>query len=681
MPAYPQLQEHKPGDQIDLSKVDYPLTERVSSAASNEYAHMIFNNKMDLAPPRGNAASKNPGMQPVTQEDIDNWKVGRPDLPNIPIGAPKYVGESVVSLHDNDKNLSMMAEAPAGILGTIAAFGGSSGASLLDLKSDVVGVATGGLSSMGLKTIANAGVRDIASKSIFGSAKAKVGTWISELMAGNRYVSKAIESGTAAAGFGAGYQANVEASSQRGKTKLEQPHEYMQSLQNIGVSGISNFLLGGALSFGASGLLGRKVMRFEDGSFIDAEPNAKSGVYVEPDFVVSPDGKTFATAGATKPWTASREGGLFNRSEFSSYSPKEKAIVAQGFKVVTKDADITMNEEATGQMYNGQMPNIDLIMKQGVHDAGETFREHLRTNNIDADKLDAALKEAGGNMVDQLGEHLKTREALDVAEKALAKAEDASITENKDLSQAGILKLYKQAQYNKSFLEGAPEHIPDNLQKHMEVQQQIDKLQAKVDETPGEPNKQVMRRIAALKKSQPKVLTPKQELKAIKSDLAKVNPKDYAENKSYQRLTELAKVWKTANTMLEHMQLKDLHDAQIKELSEHLANVKVMRDHIADAHEPVTGTEVKEYSEHLKTPGIPDNGFKIEPSENLKTADVDKLLSEIPKEQIEAAEGESAISNKAYNEELAKQVKRYKSLDTTKKMIEQMTDCLLKESV
>src|SRR5690349_1430074 len=180
MPTYPSLQTHKPGEPVDLSNIQYPITKWAAAGFGNEFEHMTYTAVVNNAPQNIKPREGYPGTFPVTQEDIDGWKSERPDLPNIPLGSPRFLGEAVVSLYDNDRMLAMMKEAHPQKLGKAAAWGSAIGASFLDLKAAVLAAVSGGVGSRVATTIGKWGMSKLAASEIFGSKAANIGTQIAQ---------------------------------------------------------------------------------------------------------------------------------------------------------------------------------------------------------------------------------------------------------------------------------------------------------------------------------------------------------------------------------------------------------------------------------------------------------------------------------------------------------------------
>ena len=636
MTTYPPLQEQDPSQPIDLSHIDYPLSERFTSAFSNEYEHQQENWVINTLPLKVTPNPDYPGSMPTTQEDIDHWKKNRPTLQNIPVGIPKFVSSAVVSMYDNDKNLSQMAEAPPSTLGKFAAFGGSLVASFADLKGDVVGAFTGGAGGSAAKNLAQFGMKKMAAQEVSGSKAAQIGSQV---------LSKMGEFG----GFNVGYQANRETAEQQKKTLLQEPHDYLQSLQNIGTAGLDGMLLGIPAEGLGMALFGVKGVRTPDGGFEYRTPQA---------------GEEPAT-----------QGGLFNRPEFKSIPQATKDLIGKVYRPWSKDSNITMTEEATGQMMNGQTVKIDPIMKQGMVDEGATFRQAMRDGKVNVDQLLSSLDDAHENIKSELSDALASRETLMKSQKVLQEGDEEKINQNMELSQAGILKRAKQAQFNENIMSQSPELVPQNVRQHIEVQRQIDKLQAKLDASPDEqPNKQTVRRIAELKKGQPDILTPKRELISIKKDLTdKVGTPEYASSEAYKRLTELSSVWEAAQRLKNNFDLRHDFEGRINELSTNDFITQSLRDHINDAHESVSPGEMRDYSQQLKSPGIPENDYHLEGKPEMS---LDEHLNEFS--DSDAKTIAESIDDPEYSRQLEESYKMVDKIPTMKEMVASIKNCLMK---
>ncbi len=693
MPTYPSLQEHKPEDKIDLSNIQYPVIEWAGRGASNEFEKMVYNSVINNTPMQMKPNPNHPATFPVTQEDIDEWRVDRPDLPNIPLGVPKFIGNAVVSKHDNDKNLALMHEADGNFIGKAAAFGSSMGTSFLDFKALIAAMVTGGVGGRAATTIGKWGMTKLGASEFFGSRAANIGTQL-------------VQGGITVGAANVGFQASREIEETTAREILVQPTQYLQSLQNMGMAGATGFLLGMLGTGAVIGIAGRKVMRFDDGSFIEMPPEGKAGVYHEPaasDFTMSPEGVQIPEIGITpegRAWTASRQGGLLNRNEFAEYTPQQKAHIADSFKPWTAESDITMTEEATGQMMNGQIPDVSIIMKQGVADAGESFRQSMRDGKIDLDMFDSALSESHENVKLELSEAIKQSENVRESTKKLTAVENLPITELSDLSQAGILKRAQLAQFEKSIMEQSPELVPENVRKFIEVEKEIqrltDKLYAEQKQKPSEVkikpelgaqditkepaplNKKVVKRIEALKKRQPKILAPKTELKSIKKSVLKdVGTMNYGSSEAYQRLSELAKVWNAAKQLKENLDLQHDFENQIAELASHDFLISAMRDHINARHEGATPADLREYAETLQSTGIPDIADAAAEFQPKPEVDIDAYINEYSPEEMKSIS--EIIGDEIYNKELEASAKKVKMIPKMREMVRNMTDCLMRE--
>ncbi len=669
MPVYPDIEEHKPGDPIDLSNIQYSwgerlatdnFRERFTSALSNTYEHNTYNLLVNNSPMHVKPQEGYPGTFPTTQDDISLWKKDRPDLAHIPLGTPKFIGLATVSMYDNDKKLKDMEEMDPSYLGKAGAFGGSIVGSFTDIKALIAAASGGAIASKAVSTIAKSGMEKFGASELFGSKASQVGTQI---------MQRSAEFG----GANIGYQTVREAEEQESKQILQQPHDYLQSLQNIGTAGYQGVIAGTLFELLGVGLLGVKGTVNKAGGFEYRAPL---------------EGETPA-----------RSGGIFNRKEFDEIPQEHKEIIADNFKPWSNDADVTMTEEASGQMFNGQTVKVDPIMRQGIVDEGATFRQAMRDGNIDVEMLDNALSEAHDNVKADLSDAIKQSEELRQSTKKLEAGEELAITEEKDLSQAGILRRAERAQFEESIMKQSPELVPENVRKNIETQKEIKRLNDKLEEEakrqpsvvttkpelgaqdivrePAKPNKKVIKRIEYLKNRMAKILTPKEELQSLKKQLMKqAGTPDYGTGEAYQRLSQLANVWKAAKQLKENLDLSHNFEGRIGELSAHDAIISMMRDHLNDTHEPVTRADMKDYADQLQSPGIPKEPDVAAEFEPKPEKDIDAYLQEYPPEDLRSIT--EKLNDDLYTKELERSAKRLSMIPTMRSMVKNMTDCLLK---
>ncbi len=298
MPNYPSLKEQDVGEPLDLTNLHFSIGQQFKESVSNAYNKQQFNsvvNNLSKMKPNPNE----PATQPITDEDIKSITTERPGL-NVPSGIPKFIGAMMASQYDDDKYLGLMSQAHPKDMGKVAAFGawaanvsGSIIGGMANPKAMVTAMVGGGagktlFSSMASKAITKMGVREI-----YGSAAARVGTLRAE---------SAGEGG----GFGVGYQAAEEFQDQQKKGNLNEPHDYVQSLQNVGMAGLYGVGLGLGAGAVGIGLMGRRGVRMPDGTFAEREP----------------------LPGETK----AREGGLLNRPEFTNMTDAVKEHITKIFK-------------------------------------------------------------------------------------------------------------------------------------------------------------------------------------------------------------------------------------------------------------------------------------------------------------------------------------------------------------
>ncbi len=652
MPLFPDMQDEDPTQPPDFSNMKYSSGDEFSAAfhagisaleeralattpwRTPEGLPETFRQKASYPLP------EQPGLRIATSSELDERRKNRKGL-EIPDGVTLDLADAMVQRYDDDKYAERVYEHPAGLVAKISAFGGSGASGLLDVPSSAVGGAVGKLALAGFKPLAKQLLEKLAAKEIFGSKAAQVATAIADTVATHTV--------GAVAGV-TGYQAGVEAETQQERKVLGLPTTYINSLQNIGKAPVYGIILGPIGAALHIGLHGVEVPRGTT--------------------EIPPEG------GEPPPGQFVREGGLLNSEAFKDVSQKTKDVIGRFYLPWSKDADITMKEEATGQMLNGQAPNLDVILKQGQVDEGKNFRGILKEQGIDSKELSDRLEDANTNINNQLTEIGKAREALKESDKLLAKDEGRSIKENKEMSQAGLMKRYSQAQFEPSFMENVPETIPENLAKHVEVQQQISKLKAKIKESKDvEPNKQTVRRIAQLEKRQPKILTPKEELKAIKKKLLTPEglPEGFEESNAYKRLTDLSKVWTAAKNLLDRVHLERDHGNKINDLVSQSLLVDSIKKHVDDTHEPVTQDDMKDYSDHLKSIGIPKSEYVLP---EAKDVSIDEKLNDFDSKEIKELLERPEL--KELKEEYEQGEKRINNQPKFADMVRQMVTCIYK---
>lgn len=653
MSIFPEMIEGDPQALPDVRSLTYSPSEEAGAAFRAGFSELKEHSLADdPLRPKGAAnyplSTIYPNTRPITRLEREEKLKGRQGL-DIPEGTSMDVADAMVQRYDDDEYYQRVYEHPGSLAGKIAALGGSTAAGLLDVKSDLAGFGTAKIATAAFKPLAKQLMDKMLVKDIFGSKAAQVATAIAAKTGEHAFQG--------ATGF-AGYQTGVEAQEQEERKLLNQPSTYIQSLQNIGHATEYGALFGGVLSALDIGLRGVRVPR---GSI--ETPTEKS-----------PEGGSPPSSGEEGQYV--RVGGLLNSEAFKGVSEKAKAVIGKFYLPWSKDSDITMKEEAAGQMLNGQPPNLDVIMRQGEIDEGENFRGILRQQGIDPVQLSGELENASSTINTQLREISRLRSELKQSDRTLTEDNGRSIKENKEMSQAGLLKRFEQAQFEPSFLENVPETIPDNLQKHIQNQLRINELKTKLRESKDElPNKQTVRRIKELEKKQPKILTPKGELKDIKKKLlsSEGSPADLENTNAYKRLVDLSKVWTAARNLLDRVHLERAHDAQIKDLMTQSIIVDSIRNHVDDSRPPVSRNEMKAYSDHLRSVGIPESNYILPKAREVS---LDERISQFDTEQVKELLDKPELAE--LKKELEEGEKRIKNQPKYADMVKKMVTCIFK---
>lgn len=648
MPNYPALKEQDPTEPLDFSNLQFSLAERFKESAGYTYGHYqtneIVNNLSHIKPDPSVPASS-----PITQEEIDQLKTERPNL-NIPVGVPKFIGSMLASQYDDDKHFGLVSQTDPSIMGKIAGFGGSIVGGAADIKAMVAGFGIGGVGKTVLTTAAEKALVNMGAREIYGSAAARIGT----LLAG---------SAGEAGGFGIGYQAEVELSEQQKRGNLNEPHEYIQSLQNVGMSGLYGVALGVGLGAIGVGLRGRPVMRFADGSFIDQTPNGKSGVYHG------------AEEGA-KPWVADREGGLLNRPEFQGMKESVKDYLSKIYKPWSKDSDITMKEEATGQMLNGQgVVHVDPVLKQGMVDEGANFREATSEFGIDTEELDRNLEDAQTNIMSELvAEHFAEKFNKAGEEKSpfpmtsnvetyhngpqfvthIDHGDNVKVLKDKDQGRAIVV----DSNIKENGVDGGAEMIKAAIHES-----QLRDLNFTSDSTITPNMMKVYRKLEKEGykfKFNPDVTEKVGDGGNFKGKKV-IESNDGTPVVSFESAPEAVTPEKISKRN------------RVNNLIDQYQIAQSMRDHINDTHERLTQDDMQQYGDYLKSSGMPDNGYTTHAPELT----VDDYLKEFSDDQIKDLESQLGEKSDIVSE-LRDTMEKLKNQNVFVDMAKNMTDCILK---
>lgn len=515
----------------------------------------------------------------VTAEERQDLLNGRPDL-NIPTGINKSIANTLAENYDEQQYYNVVRSHKPGLMGTITAFAGAVPVGLLDVKSDVAAYYGGKLALSAFKPIAGRLLEKLASTDLFGWNAAHIATTLAENTA------------SGAGGF-TGYTVSAESTKIQNDLTLGNPHDYIDTLRNIAKSPLYGAALG--LFFGGIGIafFGRRV------------PLA--------------DG------------TTQRVGGLFNDTSFRDVPDEAKDIINEHYKPWSQASDTVMKEETAGQMANGNFPNLDPILKQGVYDQGEKFRQALKDGKVDIDQLNNALDGADDGVQNRLRDLIEERKQLDETDHGYLESdiEKLNSQDNIDIKEDGIQKL----------------NTTDKLKQ--------ENIENKIN---------------------PDLQLPKEELVKIKNKLLKNNLLvDNSESlPEYKRLKELAENYKQAKTLFDRVEQERQHNQSLLDLANEKMIIDNMRGQVNNTHPAATPDDVESYANHVRSSRIPESGEKIP---DAKDVDIEEhiddvinnefanLVQDIPKELRE----EFDSINKAID-----------NLPDYEQMVKQTTECIVK---
>lgn len=657
MPVYTPIPEQDRNEPLDFSNLKYPLSQEISDSFSNAFGHQTLVDRTNALSVFGTSPQQlsttaqvmwpfksKEEAAPISDDQLSGLIKERPGI-NIPKGTPKFLADMMIGQYDNDKLYSLVADHPASLFGRIAAFGASMAGSSVT-QSGIVGLAAGGEAGVFGKAIFKSfvgnSVKRVGAAELYGSASARIGTLLGEA---------AIEGGAA----GAGFQIPIEVSEQQFLANTGQDHTYLQSLQNVGEAALFGAPFGALAKGIGVGLFGREIHEV---------PSMEGGVS-----------------------TSRREGGLLNRPEFQRMPQKARDLIGKVYKPWSKDADITMREEATGQMLNGQEVNLDPVMKQGMADQGGSFRDVIKNSpDIDPVVLDEVLNDSQSNI---------TAEIIDIA--------NSGFKENLFISQKELFKKYSQNQFEESFLGNLQETIPSGLKKIINIDKKINELEKKLD-SQGK-NKQVSRRIEELEKSKPKILTPREEIHQLGNILINRShiPREFEQSNAYKRLVELSNFWKPAKTLLEkihkeksnfnadlenivqrNLDISEIIDNEnvkkLNQLNNELLITQSIRDHLNNAHETLTQPEVQNYSKSLSETGIKQTGKTTELPARQQKFTVDDYLNEYNDDQLKSFQDSVGKDHEVFKE-INLINDKIKKQEVSVKLTKQLTDCILKSAI
>lgn len=645
MPVYPSLVEQDVNEPLDFSNLKYPFGQEVSMGFRNAYQHYqtneIVNNLSRIKPD-----PSVPDSFPITQVDVNNLTENRPGL-KIPLGIPKFVGSVMTSMYDNDKAWSLVAQHPASIFGHVGAIGASMAGGAADPKTWIGGAVVGKLGKIAATSLAEQAINTFGARELYGSAAAHIGTLLAQ----------GVGEG---AGFSAGAQAETELSEQQKRVVTDEPHDYIRSLQNIGASALLGGVMGLPISALHLSLAGRPVFEMPNGDVVENIGQPK------------PDGAV-----------ERKEGGLLNRPEFKNISDTAKEYIGKIYKPWSQDADITMKEEATGQMLNGQFVGVDPVLKQGMIDEGANFREAAKNGGIDTEALDSALADAQENITSELfsqhfAEQFEKPQAIEQPEPVLYRGRSDNTFGFKTLEEAGTSEaalLKEDHELGKGYwYTESKEHAATYGNIIEEARGNFNVFDVDNNDNPE------LTRMYKDIHNQALDLTKLADTKQKIEDFRRA-----VKDAGYQGIRRFGVVGKDAGRYETMFFEKPKTPEQLQQEAVQRKNADLMRqytlaqslrDHINDTHEPLTQEDVAAYGKHLKTTGIPDNGYKTE----APNFSIDDYLNNFSDEQIRDLE-EKFQADKDLIRELEATRDKLANQKIFAEMTKNMTDCILQGAV
>lgn len=252
-----------------------------------------------------------------------------------------------------------------------------------------------------------------------------------------------------------------------------------------------------------------------------------------------------------------------------------------------------------------------------------------------------------------------------------------SVNENMPFSQKELFKMMKQSGFESSHMQHLPVTIPENMTRHIKMQEKISKLKEKlkVAKRRGQPeNKQTLRRIEELEAKLPKIMTPKEELEHIKGKLLgeKGLPKNWERSNEYHRLLDLSNVWANARTLLDRVHLE--HEYNRQEAFRDLAH-QTLRIADSDVGKISKPDDVLNYMKAR----VEGQLFKAEPIADVERAvtekktvptDADTILSD-QEAQIRDTKAESA------KEEFVQSTDKFKEFKESENIFKNLISCVL----
>lgn len=297
-----------------------------------------------------------------------------------------------------------------------------------------------------------------------------------------------------------------------------------------------------------------------------------------------------------------------------------------------------------------------------------SLSDFVAHNSLDNVRDNQQMLDGVRGYSDHIREKLETKpEKIADADTILDKHLMSKVNENMPFSQKEIMKMVKQAGFDKSHIDHMPLTLPENVKKIIKLDSRIKELKTK------SANKQTARRIGDLEKQKPSVMTPKEELQHLRNKLTnRESTERVSKMPEYQRLSELAQVWKNAKSLLDRVHLEEQYKKQ--------EAFKNMVDEILKLSDSDMGKigdvdNVIDYlNERLKSKVLrrePVEEFK-EQVDNLRTvpADSEKVLAA----QVGDA---SKIEGGELNKELRIAANRFDEFKKSPGVLQKFMDCML----
>ncbi len=680
MPEYSQIEEIDQSQPLDMSNVKYSASDIFGAGLVSSYGNYITNNMvgaLSKVAPDANV----PLSQPADKSYVESLKKDRPGF-NPPTGIPQFLALQLQQQYDNNQYFEKVKTHPASIMGKLGALSGSLIGGTADVKNLIYGVPGATAAEAFIAPIAESFITKLASNEIIGSSVAKVGTAISN-------------SAISGAGFGFTAQVSAETEQFEREELFGESHHYIDALQNLGsatlygaIAGIGFHAVGRTAGFGRDALIGKRV--------------------------------------EISPAQYERQGGLLPKLDLPD---RVKDVIAKAWKPWTKAADDVTKTESVGQMANGNLVDIEPVIKQGMYEEGVAFRDELAKEGIDQEELDRQLSDAQEKIVSEMfskyfaeqeeknkpfnrlsiDEDLTqknfyhgTGELSDIGDFSLTRGglgslygEGLYITDNKDIAKSyaekrgrsggNILGLKFKRQPKLIDINESPKNDVFDIIKKIAGDNGVklsDSLKTKKLEEIFSIIKGVIRdehgdMSGAMEHIYETISRMNNELHDAGYDgylhtggkITKGKPHNVAVMFGQDYMQNGVHVLKSPAELLEQKSIESLDDLK----AQHDA-AQAIRDHLNDAHEALSQGEMEAYGQHLKESNMPDNGYNIEAGERYT---VDEQLDQYTDKDIESL-AEATKDSDVGGQEIIKSAEKLKNQNVYEDMAQNMTDCILK---